>query len=250
MKIVFFGATDFSRLVLPYLEKNFEVELVVDENNLDFEKVKKTTSGIAVLAAFGKILPKEILNHFEYGILNIHPSLLPKYRGPSPVQTAILNGDKETGVSVIKLDEEMDHGPILAQEKVIIKSDDTTQSLYERLFEIGSNLIYQNINQYIKEELKLTEQSHENATFTKLLTRADGYFDINNPLSLEKLDLRTRAFYPWPSAWTRSIINGKSLIIKFLPEKKVQVEGKTPVTYKDFINGYPNLDKNLLNLLR
>ena len=248
MKIVFFGASTFSNLVLPYL-KDFEIELVVDENT-SLDSINNTKSEVAVLAAFGKKLPKSVLEHFKYGILNIHPSLLPKYRGPSPVQTAILNADKETGVTIIKLDEKIDHGPILAQEKVEIKNNDTAQSLYERLFEIGSDLIYQNIKQYIKGNLKLTAQNHKKATFTKVLTRNDGYFDLNNPPSPEKLDLMIRAYYPWPGAWTKFRIQNSELRIKFLPGKKVQVEGKNPVSYKDFINGYPNLDKQLLSLLK
>ena len=248
MSIVFFGSSEFSPLILPNL-KEFEIELVVDEKT-DLEDIQKTKAEVAVLAAYGKILPKKVLDYFKYGILNIHPSLLPKYRGPTPVQSAILNADKETGVSIIKLDEKMDHGPILAQIKEKILKDDTAKSLYERLFKIGADLLYQNIKQYVKGDLKLREQNHQKATFTKLLTKKDGYFYLNSPPSLEKLDLMTRAYFPWPGTWTRSTINNKSSIIKFLPQKKLQIEGKKPVSYKDFLNGYPNLDKRLLLLLQ
>lgn len=276
MKIVFFGSSDYVLSVIEKLKKDFEIELVITtekelkdpiiayckKNQLPYlstknlsdqdtkYKILNTKSDLAVLADFGLILPETILNKFKYGILNIHPSLLPKYRGSTPVQSAILNNEKETGVSIIKLDDRVDHGPILAQTKEEIRSNDTAQSLYERLFKIGSDLLYQNIKHYIEDGLKLIEQNNEKATFTKILTRNDGYFELDNPPSLEKLDLMTRAYYPWPSAWTRSMINGKSSIIKFLPQKKLQVEGKKPVSYKDFINGYPNLDKRLLALLR
>lgn len=276
MKIVFFGSSSYVLPVIEKLKKDFKIELVVTtekelkdpiitfckKNQLPYLSVSNLSnpnhksyilnlkSDIAVLADFGLILPNEVLNKFTKGILNIHPSLLPKYRGPTPVQSAILNNEKETGVSIIKLDDKVDHGPILVQTKEEIKSKDTTQSLYKRLFQIGSDLLYQNIKQYINNELKLIEQNDEKATFTKLLIKNDGYFNLNNPSSLEKLDLMIRAYFPWPSTWTRSMINGKSSIIKFLPEKKLQVEGKKPVNYKDFINGYPNLDKNLLNLLK
>jgi methionyl-tRNA formyltransferase len=271
MKIVFFGSSAYVVPVIDKLKDNFEIELAVTtekedgtvpkfcvEHKLPYLSVSSLSdpkfnsellnlnSELAVLADFGLIIPEAILNKFKYGILNIHPSLLPKYRGPAPVQGAILNNEKETGVSIIKLDDKVDHGPILTQTKEEIRSDDTTQSLYERSFEIGSELLYQNIKQYIKGLLKLTEQDHKKATFTKILTRNDGYFDFNNPPSPEKLDLMTRAYFPWPGAWTRW--NGK--ILKFLPGKKLQVEGKNPVGYKDFVNGYPNLDKRLLSLLR
>lgn len=282
MKIVFFGSSGYVIPVIEKLKKDFEIELVVTtekENgavpkfcaehklpslsvasfdNNQKSKILNLKSDIAVLADFGLILPNDILNKFKYGILNIHPSLLPKYRGPTPVQTAILNNDKETGVSVIKLDEKTDHGDILAQAKENIRSNDTAQSLYERLFEIGGDLIYQNIKHYIRGELKLTAQNHKKATFTKILTRNDGYFDLDNPPSLENLGLMVRAYFPWPGAWTKWQMasvrqaqdkNGKWQILKFLPEKKLQVEGKKPVSYKDFINGYQNLDKKLLSLL-
>ncbi len=284
MKIVFFGSSGYVIPVIEKLKKDFEIELVVTtEKKLEepviayckknqlphlsvssFDNELKSyilnlKSDIAVLADFGLILPNDILNSFELGILNIHPSLLPKYRGPTPVQTAILNNEKETGVSIIKLDNEVDHGPILVQAKEEIRIDDTAQSLYERLFQIGSDLTYQNIKQYIKRELKLTEQDHKKATFTKILTRNDGFFDLDNPPSQEKLDLMIRAYFPWPGVWTKWQMasirqaqdkNGKWQILKFLPQKKLQVEGKRPVSYKDFINGYPNLDKRLLALLR
>lgn len=275
MKIVFFGSSSYVLPVIEKLEKDFEIELVITtekengavpkfckENSLPYLSVSSLSdpklksellnldSELAVLADFGLILPYKILNKFAKGILNIHPSLLPKYRGPTPVQTAILNNEKETGVSIIKLDEKTDHGDILAQAKEKIRTDDTAQSLYNRLFEIGSNLLYQNINQYIKGELKLKVQNHKKATFTKILTRNDGYFELNNPPSPKKLDLMIRAYYPWPGAWTKFRIQNSELRIKFLPGKKIQVEGKNPVSYKDFINGYPNLDRQLLTLLR
>lgn len=203
---------------------------------------------IAVLADFGLIIPQKVLKIFSKGIINIHPSLLPKYRGPTPVQNAILNGEKVTGVTLIKLDENVDHGPILAQQKEKIDSDDTADSLYKRLFEIGADLIYQTIKQYIKGNLKPKKQGHSKATFTKLLQKNDGLINFDNPPSPEKIDRMIRAYYPWPGAWTRSMINGKSSIIKFLPEKKLQVEGKNPMSYKDFINGYPQ-GKEILNKL-
>ena len=237
-------------LVLPYLEKEFEVELIVDEKGLDFERIKNTKSEVAVLAAFGKILPKNILDHFKYGIFNIHPSLLPKYRGASPVQSAILNGDSQTGVTIIKLDEQMDHGPILAQEKIAITENDTAQSLYEKLFPLGAKLLVENLPDYISGKKQLTEQNHSDATYTKVLTRNDGFIDILN-IESDKFERMVRAYFPWPGVWTKAILNtnGEQMITKFLPNKKIQVEGKKEMDYKDFINGYPNAEKNLIEFL-
>lgn len=251
MKIVFFGASVFRPLVLPYLEKQFEVEQIVDETGLSLEIIQKTKSEIAVLAAFGKILPEDVLNHFKYGILNIHPSLLPKYRGASPVQSAILNGDNQTGVTVMKLDDKMDHGPILAQEKIQILPTDTSESLYQKLFPLGAKLIVENMKDYISGKKNLIEQNHQAATYTKPLTRNDGYIDISNiePIKFERM---VRAYFPWPGVWIKTILNTneEERIVKFLPDKEIQVEGKKPMSYKDFLNGYPNVDPNLLNLLK
>ena len=141
LKIIFFGASKFVIPLIEMLNKNFDLALVVtternpldavpnfcQKNNISYisvktisealDRIKKENAQLGVLAYFGLLLPKELLNIFPKGILNIHPSLLPKYRGATPVQTAILNGDLGTGVTIIKLDEELDHGPILAQIK-------------------------------------------------------------------------------------------------------------------------------------
>jgi len=276
LKITFFGGSKYVIPILEKLKKNFDIELVVTTEKekgavLNFcvsqdipclsvsslsdkkikDKILNTKSELAIVADFRCIIPKEILNHFKLGILNIHPSLLPKYRGSTPVQTAILSGDKSTGVSLIKLDDQLDHGDILSQVEETIKDNDTSQSLYERLFEMGSVLLDQNIKQYIKGELKLSKQDHKKASFTKISRKNDGYFDPNNPPSYKKLSLMIRAYYPWPGTWTHFCLssNGQAKVVKFLPEKKVQVEGKKPVSYIDFINGYPKEGENLLKKL-
>ncbi|MDP2638206.1 MAG: methionyl-tRNA formyltransferase, partial [Candidatus Levybacteria bacterium] len=170
MNIVFFGSSKQVIPIIEVLRKNFDLKLVLTtedpkpnlasqdqvlrsypvvkyclENKIPYlsvstlsdQKVKSqllsVNCQIAILADFGLIIPQEILNAFPKGIINIHPSVLPKYRGPTPVQTAILNGEKITGVSIIKLDEEIDHGPILGQEKEKILPTDTSESLYKRL---------------------------------------------------------------------------------------------------------------------
>lgn len=264
-KIVFFGSSKFVIPIIEILHKNLDLTLVVTTekqvnepvfsyctaHNTPYISVSSSKQiinlkssivnpSLGIVADFGLILPPEILNIFPKGILNIHPSLLPKYRGPTPVQEAILNGDEETGVTIIELDEEVDHGPILTQVKEPIFENDTAQTLYERLFKIGANLLSQTINQYIKNEIKPSEQDHSKATFAKRLTRTDGYIDIESPPLKEKLDRMIRAYYPWPGVWGKwQIANSKWRTVKFLPEQKIQVEGGKPMSYKDFLNGYP-----------
>lgn len=273
MNIIFFGSSSYVIPVIEILNKNFDLSLIVTTeqnetdavssyciknkiNYLSVSSVKELSSKLSVLnpqlgvvADFRLIIPPDILNLFKKGVLNIHPSLLPKYRGPTPVQTAILNGEKKTGVTIIKLDEEIDHGEILAQKEEIILPNDTAETLYKRLFKIGAEVladVIKNLN-----NIKPIEQNHSEATLTKTLKKQNGYFDIENPPSKEMLEKMTRAFCPWPGVWTKVKIRDKEKIIKFLPaspnqggpNKKIQVEGKKPMEYKDFINGYPELEK-------
>lgn len=276
--VIFFGSSKFVIPILEVLRKNFDLKLVITTeknptdavpsyckaNNIEFLSVSNLSNQIvksqllnvncqtAVLTYFGLIIPKEILQIFPKGIINIHPSLLPKYRGPTPVQTAILNGDKTTGVSIIKLDEQVDHGPILGQEKEGILDTDTAESLYKRLFEKGASLLLKILNNYLKGSLKPIAQNHKEATFTKHLTRQDGYLSISNvTTTVVRIERMIRAYFPWPGVWTRlRQDSGQSKIIKFLPDKKIQVEGKKPMSYKDFINGYPNAKSVILQILQ
>lgn len=246
LKLVITTEQNLTDAIPTYCIKNKTPYLSIKQfNNLIMQTIKKADASVAVLANFGIIVPADILNLFPYGIINVHPSLLPKYRGSTPVQTAILNGDKTTGVTLIKLDNEVDHGPILAQTSEPIAIDDTAESLYKKLFKIGADLIEENLKKYLDGQIKLKEQDHSKATFTKILTRADGYFEVNNLPSKEKIDRIIRAYYPWPGVWTKLRFVRDSTpgvdaqkIIKLLPENKIQVEGKKAMNYKDFINGY------------
>lgn len=227
------------------LDKNFQSEII------DYKP------DVGVLAAYGKIIPREVISLFPYGILVTHPSLLPKYRGASPVPTAILSGDKETGVSIIRIDDKVDHGPIVAQAKESIHPTDTSETLLKRLFKRGAELIDQNIDKYIKGELKPSEQDHSLATFTKIFRREDGYIDLGNPPSPEVFNRMVRAYYPWPGVWTRikfiaspptSTGGSKLKIIKFLPDRKIQAEGGKPMGVVDFLNGYPESGQQIKKL--
>lgn len=275
MKTVFFGASKFVLPAISALSSNSDLALVVTtekdqasavpsfckSNNIPFTSIskfdedtkghiKKANAALAALGYFGLILPKDVLNIFPHGILNIHPSLLPLYRGATPVQSAILNGDKTTGVTIIRLDEKMDHGPILAQKKTPINDDDTTETLHGKLFNLGAEMLAQTIPEYLNEKLKPVPQDDSKSTFTKLsFSKRDGYFDIKNPPSKETLGRMIRAYYPWPGAWTTTRIKNQELRIKLLPDEKIQVEGKKPIPYKDFFNGYPDLKEELSEIL-
>ncbi|OGH02229.1 MAG: hypothetical protein A2798_03855 [Candidatus Levybacteria bacterium RIFCSPHIGHO2_01_FULL_37_17] len=275
MKIVFFGSSHNVFPIIETLKNNFElqrvyttesdekssiipfcnskgIEIIQVRNKEELKSaVLNNKSDLGVVADFGLIIPKEVLNHFPHGILNVHPSLLPKYRGPSPIQQAILNGDEKTGVSIIKLDEQMDHGPVLTAEERQISPDDTAQSLYEILFREGARLLIDVIELYVGGEINLKEQNHEHATFTKTLTRQDGYVSVEKMPEFEILNRIARAYFPWPGVWTRTQISKtEEKLIKFLPFKRVQVEGKNEVSYKDFINGYPDADPKLIKFLK
>ena len=283
-KLVFFGSSKYVIPILEVLRKNFDLKLVLttEKNPTDAvpayclkNKIKYTSvsnlsdptinyqlstinSKVAVLADFGLIIPQSILNVFSMGIINVHPSLLPKYRGPTPVQTAILNEEKITGVTIIKLDEEIDHGHILGQEKERILDTDTAESLYKRLFEKGANLLSKILNSYLKGNLKLNAQNHKEATLTKQLTRKDGFINPNNPINPKTLNQIIKAYSPWPGVWFKTKLRGAEKIIKLLPNNLksqypndpflIQVEGKKPMSYKDFLNGYQEA-KNVHSLV-
>lgn len=196
---------------------------------------------LAILIAYGKILPQKVLKIPKFGFINIHPSLLPKYRGPTPVQTAILEGEEKTGISIILLDKEVDHGPVLAQKEVKIEKDDNHLSLNEKLATIGSKVLLEILPLYIDGKLKQVPQDHKNATFTQHISKEDGFIDPQNPPDKQMFDRMVRAYHPWPGVWTRLRQGSgrQAKLIKFLPGGLIQPEGKRKMTKKEFLNGYP-----------
>lgn len=207
---------------------------------------------IGILAAYGRIIPKVVIKLFPNGILNIHPSLLPKYRGASPVQAAIMAGEKETGVTFIKLDEEVDHGPVIAQFKEPIKKDDTTGTLRARLFQKAGHVLEEILPLYLERRILPREQEHKKATFTTLIKKSDGFVkpqDVADALGgkdSQRVERFVRAMQPWPGAWTIITKNEKKLqILKAHTEDgklildEVQLEGKKPVAWRQFQDGYP-----------
>src|SRR5690606_25239007 len=139
--------------------KNIDFSVV--KNSAELEEIISEVKPVAgITADFGMIIPEEILELLPKGILNIHPSLLPELRGPTPAQTALLNGQTKTGVSLFKLDKEIDHGPIIAQEEFEIPQDFTSKDLLTALFKLGANLIENNLEDYINSDLTPEDQNH------------------------------------------------------------------------------------------
>ena len=154
----------------------------------------------AVVAAYGKFLPKAVLDVFPKGALNLHPSLLPRWRGASPIPAAIVAGDVETGVTVMLVDEGMDSGPVLAQEREPIRTDDTGETLSERLAVRGASLTAATLQRWLDGEIDATPQDESAATFTKRLTREDGRIDWQD--DAERIARHVRAYRPWPGSFT------------------------------------------------
>ena len=155
---------------------------------------------LILVAAFGQILPQSVLDIPPFGCLNIHPSLLPKYRGATPIPSAILAGESETGVTIMLMDAGMDTGPIISQIIVGIEPQDTTESLTKRLAQAGVRLLGELLPLWFDRSLKLQPQDVNRATYTSPVTKNDGA--INWQMSAAEISRCVRAFYPWPGSYT------------------------------------------------
>lgn len=163
-------------------------------------EISRFNVSTAILAAFGKIVPQSILDLFETGIINLHPSLLPKHRGPTPIESVILNGDKETGVSIMKLVKNMDAGPIFAQGKIALGGNETKQELADKLGNLGRDLIIQNLDGIVRRHLQPKPQSDKGATYDGLITKDDGKIDWNLPA--DRIVNQIKAYANWPKSTT------------------------------------------------
>ncbi len=285
IRIVFFGTPHFVVPILTSLATQFEIVGVVTApdapvgrgNNMTPSPVKKAVLEISpdikiftpeklntsiisdlsslnpdlfVVAAYGKIIPLNILSIPRFGSLNVHPSLLPELRGPSPIQTAIRDGKKISGISIIKMDEKMDHGPLIAQWEFPLSSEDTFESLQKSMFAFSAEKLPETITRYIKGEIVPIPQDESKVSFCELIKKEDGYIDLQKDIDPEELDRKIRAFFPWPTVWTKvKTKTNEEKILKLLPNKMIQIEGKNQMTMKDFFNGYPELKQILERLL-
>lgn len=232
--------------------------------NEDFlELIKKMKPDFIVVIAYGMILPKEMINIPKYDCINVHASLLPKYRGASPIQTALLNGDKETGVTIMQIDEELDKGGIYLLRKVAIDSTDTSEILSKRLAEIGAIILPSVLKDIADEVLTPLPQNEDDANYCKKISKKDAHIDPKKE-SADQILNKLRAFTPWPGIYMDfkgkrlKILNAKDskekakagefkdvdgrLILGTNKDSielfKVQMEGKNPVLAKEFINGF------------
>ena len=219
---------------------------------------------VAVVAAYGLILPKWTLDLPTYGVLNVHPSLLPRHRGPAPVTNAILEGDDETGVTVMLVEPRVDSGPILGSVRVQISPRDTTWALTERLAEIGGRLLVETLRSWTRGLLEPIVQDDSLATHSRKATRGDG--EINWDLPAVEIDRRIRAYEPWPGSFTTwndrrlKILDAEPVeggvgdpgtVTKGMGElmvqtgwgqlrlKKVQMEGSRGMDVEAFLSGRP-----------
>lgn len=164
--------------------------------------IKSLDKPVGILVAYGRIIPQSVIELFEPGIVNVHPSLLPLYRGPSPVEAAILNRDRKTGVTIMQLDREMDAGPIYMQVPYALDFTETKLELYDTLFTLGSNLLVQKLTEIVDGTLKPTPQSHSDATYCPLLTKADGQLDLST-LTPGEAEAKIRAYAGFPRTRAR-----------------------------------------------
>lgn len=154
---------------------------------------------LIVVAAFGQILKKDVLEMPKYGCINVHASLLPRWRGAAPINAAVLAGDEETGVTIMKMDVGLDTGPMLAMKKIRIKPGDTAGSLFEALSTLGADLLIETLPAYMDGKLTPQPQPEEGATYAPMLKKEDGLLDFTQPAV--DLERRVRAMNPWPGAW-------------------------------------------------
>jgi methionyl-tRNA formyltransferase len=198
------------------------------------ENIKELHPDILVVMAYSQLLPQALLDLPKYGAINIHTSLLPKYRGASPVQAAIINGDSETGISFMLLDNGLDTGPVLKQFKETIRPDDTAKSLLERLSILASENISIIIKEYIEGNIQPQKQDENRATFVKEYIKNDGLIKWHD--SAEKIERFIRGMNPWPIAFTK-IEN--ELIKVYSANLDLKIKNEQPVGAIALINKKP-----------
>jgi methionyl-tRNA formyltransferase len=164
------------------------------------DDLRQLNADVAVLVAYGRIIGQSVIDLFPKGIINIHPSLLPKYRGPTPIEAAILNRDTETGVSIMQLTAGMDEGPVYAQEPVALNESETKFSAYQKIEPVATNLFFETFPRIVDGSLQPQTQDNTKATYSKLLQKSDALIDWND--TAQSIDARIRAFLAWPQSKT------------------------------------------------
>ena len=228
--------------------------------------LKDLQPDLIVVAAYGQILPKSVLDIPRYGAVNVHASLLPKYRGAAPISWAILKGEKVTGVTTMAMDEGMDTGDILLQSEVTIAEEDTCQTLHDRLASLGARLLIETLDKMKKGHIQPLPQDPSKATYAPALKKEDGHIDWKKEAG--EIDRQVRAFNPWPGAFTRlddrllriyrgavreRPVTGKTGTVVWVGSdfieveagrdayviKEVQLEGRRIMSIREFLPGHP-----------
>ena len=300
IRIVFMGSPDFSLPSLRSLAQTYQVigvvtqpdrasgrgrelkappvKLLAQELNIPIiqpqklrepeakQQLQAWSPDLIVVAAFGQILKKDVLDMPRYGCINIHASLLPRWRGAAPINAAVLAGDEETGVTIMKMDVGLDTGPMLGMKSIRIKPDDTAGSLFEALSTLGADLLIETLPAYMDGKLIPQPQPEEGVTYAPMLKKENGLLDFNQPAV--DLERRIRAMNPWPGAWFEwngamlkvhkaHVGQGKAGAGKRWVEQdqpavgagggvlildEVQPPGKKPMSGKSFLAGARNWD--------
>lgn len=303
-RIIFLGSPEFAVPVLERLVQKFKVLAVVTQPDkpsgrgakTEYSAVKKLALSLGlnvlqpvkikdagfisiladfapdliVVAAYSQILSRQLLELPKYGCVNVHASLLPRWRGASPIQSAILAGDEVTGVTIMKMEEGLDTGPILSQSSLPISASDNASSLSEKISKAGAELLVKTLDGYLTGQIQTVQQDNEKATLTRLLNKSDGQMDFNQPA--EYLERMVRAYDPWPGAYFqhndqlikvlkthmdagKSIKPGVTSIVGKKPVigtgegvlvlDVVQLQGRRIMTGAEFLNGFRNWIKVL-----
>jgi len=295
IRIVFMGSPDFAVPVLRALASTYKIAGVVtqpdrpsgrhmaltppavkfaaDELHLPviqprrlrtpetMQQLNEWNPDLIVVAAFGQILRPSVLNLPKYGCINVHASLLPRHRGAAPIQAAILAGDSETGITIMKMDPGLDTGPILRQRAIPIGPQDTGGSLFEKLSQLSSELLLETLPDFILGKLMPQPQPETGSTYAAMLKKEDGLLDFTHPA--DELERKVRAFTPWPGTflvWNSTLLKihkahvataqsepGKQVVFDGLPAigtadglivfDELQPSGKKPMSGKAFLAG-------------
>jgi len=274
--LVFMGTPDFAVPTLVELAKNYQISGVITQpdrptgrgkkltpnpvkqaaENLHLnlfqpqntnstsamEKIRDWNPDLICVTAFGQILSPELLSIPEHGCVNVHASLLPRWRGASPINAAIQAGDRTTGVTIMKMAEGLDDGPILDQVSIDISEDDTTGSLSARLANLGAELLVKTIPAYLQDEIQLRPQESSRATYAGMLKKQDGLLDFGQ--SAEDLSRKVRAYNPWPGTFT--FWNDQRLIIHQVRSVPVTSPGSNVFIIHEGLPAVGTLDEILV----
>lgn len=235
---------------VPYIEVD-----KFDDNTIN--KIKEYNPDLFIVASYGKIIPERILNIPKFGSLNIHPSLLPKLRGATPIQQTILEDNPKTAVSIILIDKEMDHGPIVLQQAIDLTEYNTWPMGYieaeEILAKFGAELLFNNLGKYFNNEIEIQEQDHSQATFTNKITKEDGLIHPEDETAQRMNFLKFKAFEVWPQTYFFTKKNDKEIRVKVndaifedgkMKILKVTPEGQGMMSYDSFLQSIKTYETN------